>query len=180
MKQRIMQDVSRPKRTQSVTSSSSQALEAALDLSDGTSSVVVLQGGRGAWASFLPSVLVGQHAVLMLRQRTHEGFAELRDRVRQRLANAEQPTQRLLWVTPPDLDAATLATIRDTLFEFCLPLREVLLVSGDEVLLLTDGARVARFRVSAEGELDAAVEPPMFEQSAVHWDAPKSERSRSA
>jgi hypothetical protein len=175
-----MQDVSRAKRTQSVTSSSSQALEAALDLSDGTSSMVVLQGGKGAWASFLPSVLVGQHAVVMLRQRASEAFEELRDRVRQRLANSEQPTQRLLWVTPPDLDAATLAAVRDSLFEFCLPLREVLLVCGDEVLLLTADALVTRFRVSTEGQFDAAGEPPVFEQSAVHWDLPKSERSRSA
>ncbi len=170
-----MHDAARDYRAQHSTPSSSQALEAALDLSDGTSSIVVLQGGKGAWASFLPSVLVGQHAVLMLRQRSGEDLEELRGRVLRRLANAEQPTQRLLWVTPPDIDGAALAEIRESLYDFCLPMREVLLVSGDDVLLLSGGNEVTRFRVCLGGEIDTVSERPVQEQSAVRWEAPRDD-----
>ncbi len=164
--------------------SSGFALEAALDLSDGTSSIVVLQGEEGAWAAFLPSVLIGQRAVVMLRQQPTESLEALRARVSERLAHADYPTNRLLWVTPPTTPEEELDALRPVLTDYCDAQREVLLVSGENVELMTAepeledvplgpvAARLGRRSSSESGEL-SHVEAP--EESAVRWDFPWEE-----
>ncbi len=116
------------------------ALAAELDLSDGTSSVVVLQAsderGTAGWASFLPHVLAGQTAVYILRQQPGETLSELDQRVRQRIAHSDPETQRVLWVTSPDAPRSTIAKLRPMLTGYCGRERDVLLVSGANVMLM--------------------------------------------
>lgn len=155
--------------------SSGVALEAALDLSDGTSSIVVLQGGDGAWAAFLPSVLVGQRSVFMLRQQPTESLQELLTRVGQRLNHADYPMHRLLWVTPPDTSDALLDILRPSLVNFCDAQREVLLVSGERVELMAAEPELEDLVCSesgehASGEMPAVAAP---EYSDVVWDSPE-------
>ncbi len=166
--------------------SSGFALEAALDLSDGTSSFVVLQGGEGAWASFLPSVLIGQRAVVILLQQPGESLRQLHERVGERLAQADYPTNRLLWVTPPDAPEETLDELRSVLADYCDAQREVLLVSGDIVELMTaepelyelpSPGLVSTTRSTDPGELSvvrASLED-VPEESDVRWEMPWEE-----
>lgn len=156
--------------------SSGVALEAALDLSDGTSSIVVLQGGDGAWASFLPSVLVGQRSVFMLRQQPTEALGDLLDRVRQRLTHTDYPMHRLLWVTPPDTSETVLDGLRPVLSDFCDAQREVLLVSGERVELMAAEPELEDLIFSESGEHEIPGEmPPVTvpERSDIVWDTPE-------
>jgi hypothetical protein len=147
----------RPRHTRTLGDEISQAgsaLAAALDLSDGTSSVVVLQAdgdeGTAGWASFLPHVLAGQTAVYILRQQPGESLDALDARVRGRIASADPETQRVLWVTTPDAPVGMLDALRPTLAKYCSRDRDVLLVSGANVMLMAPPAR-ADEAVEADG-----------------------------
>lgn len=188
---------SRPRRQ-----SSGFGLEAALNLSDGTSSIVVLQGGSGAWTRFLPSVLVGQRTVVMLRQNPGEQLEALCERVSKRMRSADYPTHRLLWVTPPDTSEESLERVRPRLMSYCDAGREVLLVSGQNVELIAAelegeafsyGPMDVRRADSRDTRLlglggryrDGAEPGTQTARSDVHWECPEGKEdidrpSRSA
>lgn len=150
-------------------SGTGDGLGAALDLSDGTSSLVVLHADNDAWANFLPSVLAGQQRVIILRRKDAEDLQQLVLRVLERLTASNPPVQRIIWVMPRVMTDESVDDVRHLLESLCDEQREALLVTGEDVMLLQPGSNS-----NTPPSFGHPVKPPI--RSEVHWDAPDSQR----